>query len=165
LIRKRREQCVILLDDCFDSASSYQRVCALGIMAERFTTHFPDCEDPELRQKSIKDPRVITVCRQHGFLLFTTDREMKKTHLEELKRSDIGVVATASNTDGVDVWVNALGLAKSRILRDFKKCERPYFSILQKSGKITTDIISSDWTNRRTRPQEKDQHPLAAVSA
>jgi hypothetical protein len=156
LIRKRREQCVLLLDDCFDSKSSHAKIAACGFTAERFTSHFPDRNNPDQRQKKIKDPTVIALCQKYNFLLFTTDREMKKTHIEELKRSDIGVVATANNTDGVDTWVKALFDARAKVLRDFKKWQRPYFSILQKTGHVTTETLTLDRTSRRTRPKEKE---------
>ncbi len=81
---------------------------------------------------------------------------MRSTFVEELKRSDIGVLATSRGDIGVDVWFRALGLAKPRILRDFKKLERPYFSVLQLSGQITTRIISADHTTRRDRPRERE---------
>ncbi len=156
MTKKRREACILLLDDCFDSASSHAKIVALGFESERFTKHFPHRENPERRQEHIKDPAVISLCHEHGFLLFTTDREMKKTHLERLKRADIGVIATANNSEGTDVWIKALGSAKTQILRDFKKRKRPYFSVLQKSGKLTTDEIPCDRVSRRNRTREAD---------
>lgn len=32
---------------------------------------------------------------------------MKRTFAEELKATDIGVIATTNNQDGVEVWINA----------------------------------------------------------
>ncbi|MFN0103661.1 MAG: hypothetical protein ACKV2U_16420 [Bryobacteraceae bacterium] len=146
---------MLLLDDCFDSVSSYESICAPGFKAERFTTHFPDRNNPEKRQKKIKDPDVINFCQKRGYLLLTTDHEMKKTFIEELKMSDIGVLSTANNQDGPSVWIEALKKSKSRILRDFKKAQRPYFSIIQKTGQINTQTLTPQMKTRRSRPKER----------
>lgn len=80
---------------------------------------------------------------------------MKRTFAEELKATDIGVIATTNNQDGVEVWINALKLAKAQILKDFKKQERPYFSIILKNGHLNTENLMNRRT-RRTRPNEKE---------
>lgn len=76
--------------------------------------------------------------------------------MEELKATDIGVVATASNREGLEPWFYALGKAKDKILRDHKKHPRPYFSVLSRSGNVTTEHLVERVT-RRTRPKERDE--------
>jgi hypothetical protein len=156
LIAKRREQCILLLDDCFDSSVVHNALTQAGFVIERFTAHFPRQNNPGLRESGVKDSRVISLCAQHGFLLVTTDCQMKRTFAEELKKTDIGVVATSNNQDGIQAWIQALIKAKAQILRDFKKQERPYFSILSKKGKLNTENLRNR-TTRRTRPQEKER--------
>ena len=83
---------------------------------------------------------------------------MKRTFIEDLKRTDIGVVATANNNDpdGIQPWIRALARAKPKILRDFKKHPRPYFSIIQKTASVRTEAITTEMKTRRTRPSEKE---------
>jgi hypothetical protein len=106
-LKKRHDPCVFLLDDCFDSASVAERLTSSGFTIERFNKHFPRSDGSEKREQSVKDPRVITLCQKHGFLLFTTDRSMKETHEEDIRKTEIGVVATASNQDHTEVWTTA----------------------------------------------------------
>ena len=82
---------------------------------------------------------------------------MKNTFVEELKKTDIGVLATANNSEGDDIWVKRISQNKAKILSHFKKQERPYFSIIQRSGAITVETIKADRTTRRTRPGEHEK--------
>jgi hypothetical protein len=81
---------------------------------------------------------------------------MQWTFAEEIKKTQIGIVATANNNDDIEIWLRAFEKAKNKILRDFKKQERPYFSVIQKSATVTTKTISQDATTRRTRPREHE---------
>jgi hypothetical protein len=156
-LKKRRNECVILIDDCLDSQTTAERLSDSGFIIERFIRHFPRRDDAERREAGVKDPSVLHLCERKGFLLFTADREMKYTHVEILKKTQIGVIATANNQSGTDVWINALVKAKTKVLREFKKHERPYFSILQKSGTLTTETITPERITRRMRPDEVDE--------
>jgi hypothetical protein len=110
------------------------------LSASQFISHPP--KTPTIREQRVKDARVISLCHQHGFLLFTLDKSMKEAHSTELCRTDIGVIAGASNDKYLpSVWVQAFIKAKPRILRDFKKHERPYFSILQRTGSVSTEVV------------------------
>ncbi len=108
------------------------------------------------RLSNIKDPKVIQLCDKHGFLLVTTDREMRTTFIEVLKTTEIGVLATANNNHGDDVWVERIIGQKVKILRHFKKEQRPYFSVIQSSGHIKVETLLPAMTTRRTRPKERD---------
>lgn len=136
MIKKRRDQCIVLLDDCFDCISAAKKLADAGFEVCRFTTFFPDVE--RKREQSVKDGRVIGLCHEHGFLLFTTDKEMRTVHAVELLKTGIGVVATSSNDDedAVNLWTGLFISAKAKILRDHKKHERPYFCVLHRSGQI-----------------------------
>lgn len=155
LTPKRRDPCILLLDDCFDSDKAATKIIEIGFSVERFTSFFPRDDCSGKRQQGVKDTRVITLCAERGFLLLTTDHEMKRTFIEELKVTDIGVVATASNKDGLEPWFRALEIAKAKILRGYKKYERPYFSVLSKAGSITTEHLLNR-TTRRSRPRERE---------
>jgi hypothetical protein len=81
--------------------------------------------------------------------------------LEELKKTEITVLATANNNEGDDVWAIRIRDQKAKILRDFKKLERPCFSVIQRSGNITNTILRSSMTTRRSRPREHEAEPRA----
>lgn len=155
MIKKRREECIVFLDDCFDTNTSFTILQNAGFTVERFRTHFPALDKKSNREADVKDPRVIHLCAQNGYLLLTTDREMKTTFIELLKQTDIAVLATANNNESDDIWAQRVSDKKARILRDFKKCERPYFSIIQRSTEITVETLRSAMRTRRTRPSER----------
>lgn len=100
---------------------------------------FPASHDSTKREQNVKDGRVIQVCHKNQFLLFTSDKSMREMHSEELLKTDIAVVASATNSgsDVSRIYPQKFVEAKARILRDFKgKIDRPYFCVIQKSGLI-----------------------------
>ncbi len=72
----------------------------------------------------------------------TLDPNMERMHREHIRTTQVAILATANNNDGVQPWVKAIRKARPQIERDFKKQERPYVSRLSREGKITkTDTI------------------------
>jgi hypothetical protein len=139
LIKKQREECIVLLDDCFDCRSAADKLTANGVKVDRFSVRFPAPHNADKREQGVKDGRVIHMANQHRYLLFTSDKSMRETHAEDLLKTDLAVVASASNTgEGiVEIFTNAFIKSKAKIYRDFKgKKDRPYFCILQRSGVI-----------------------------
>ena len=128
-----------------------------GFQVERFTAHFPDGREVGTRQQSVKDPKVIQLCNAKGYLLVTTDREMRTTFIDELKATEIAILATANNNEGDDIWAARIAKEKVRILRGFKNLERPYFNVIQKSGAIRVEILRMEMTTRRVRRNERDE--------
>jgi hypothetical protein len=83
---------------------------------------------------------------------------MRFTHVEEIKKTTIGIIATESNNSptGIGVWVQALITAKTQIERKVKKQPRPWFAHLSRTGQLTKiETITPDMKTRRTRPKEK----------
>jgi len=114
--KKRREKCVLFLDDCFDSVDSPARLLAAGFCGvESFVTHFQDRLEAG-KEQGVKDPRIIRLCNRRKWLLVTTDSDIRNTHVEEIKRCpDLAILATAHNTvEDIDGWVEALILALKR---------------------------------------------------
>lgn len=67
---------------------------------------------------------------------------MKNTHRAEIKRTDIAILATAHNSaENEDEWIVALINLKTRILREFKKHDRPWFGTFSRNAKLTIDIV------------------------
>ena len=75
-------------------------------------------------------------------MLLTRDHEMRNTHREEIKKTEVAILATSHNSsDDQDEWVAALINLKSRILREFKKRERPWFATFSRTANLTIKTI------------------------
>ena len=75
-------------------------------------------------------------------MLVTRDHEMKNTHREEIKKTEVAILATAHNSaEDQDGWVVAIINLKSRILREFKNRERPWFATFSRTAKLTIATI------------------------
>jgi hypothetical protein len=105
---------------------------------------------------SVKDPQILQYCNSENLILVTLDKAIRHTHVEEIKKTQIGIIATESNKDGLEAWIIALIRAKPRIERLWKKFPSPWFAHLSKSGEIRqVQTITEDMETRRTRPREK----------
>lgn len=136
-VKKRREECVLFLDEGFSSESVAVRLRTAGFTVQRFPEWFRD-ESGEAR-RNVEDPEVIRFCNRNGWLLVSKDHEMKNVHREEIKRTEIAVLATAHNSaESDDDWVAAIINLKTRILREFKNRERPWFATFSRAANITS---------------------------
>jgi predicted nuclease of predicted toxin-antitoxin system len=139
-VKKRRDECVLFLDEGFSAESVAMRLRTAGFTVQRFPEWFRDKKG--LTQQNVKDPEIIRFCHANGWLLVTKDHEMKNTHREEIQRSEVAILATAHNSAASeDDWVVALINLKSRILREFKKRERPWFGTFSRSANLTITTI------------------------
>jgi uncharacterized protein with PIN domain len=90
----------------------------------------------------VKDPEVIKFCHKNGWLFVTKDHEMKNLHKEEIKKTQVAILATAHNSaESDDEWVAAIINLKGRIFREFKKRERPWFGIFTRTAALTVVTI------------------------
>lgn len=153
---KQRDKCVLFLEDAFGTSIHPQKLREAGFEVECFAEVFNvDGKRPE---DGVKDPRIIHYCNTKKRILVTTDKNMRWTHLEEIKKTTIGVIATESNKSptGMGVWVQALITAKSQIERKVKRYPRPWFAHLSRLGRINKiETITPEMKSRRTRPREK----------
>lgn len=139
-VKKRREECVLFLDEGFSAESVAVRLRTAGFTVQRFPEWFRD-EHGHVRQ-NIEDPEVIRFCHRNGWMLVTRDHEMKNTHREEIKKTEVAILATAHNSaEDQDEWVVAIINLKSRILREFKNRERPWFATFSRTAKLTIATI------------------------
>lgn len=128
--KKRREKCVIFLDDAFDAEGVLESLLAGGYYrVERFTTHFARTDHPTKRRQAVKDPSVLKLCNREGWLLVTTDSDMRFTHVEEIKKcGNLGILATAHNAvDDPYEWVEGLVKGRVAIERKFKNQSPPWY--------------------------------------
>jgi uncharacterized protein with PIN domain len=139
-VKKRREECVLFLDEGFSAESVAVRLRTAGFTVQRFPEWFRD-ENNQVR-RNVEDPEVLRFCHKNGWLLITRDHEMRNTHREEIRKMDVTILATAHNSnEDQDEWVAALINLKSRILREFKKRERPWFATFSRTANLTINTI------------------------
>jgi uncharacterized protein with PIN domain len=106
-VKKRREECVLFLDEGFSAESVAVRLRTAGFTVQRFPEWFRD-ENGQVR-RNVEDPEVIRFCHKNGWLFVTRDHEMKNTHRAEIKRTEVTMLATAHNSlEDQDEWVAAL---------------------------------------------------------
>jgi uncharacterized protein with PIN domain len=139
-VKKRREECVLFLDEGFAAESVAVRLRTAGFTVQRFPEWFQD--EHGQTKRNVGDPEVIRFCHKNGWLLVTRDHEMKNTHREEIKRTEVAILATAHNSlEDQDEWVAAIINLKSRILREFRKRERPWFGTFSRTANLTISTI------------------------
>ena len=139
-VKKRREECVLFLDEGFSAESVAVRRRTAGFTVQRFPEWFRD-EHGQIR-RNVEDPEVIRFCHRNGWMLVTRDHEMKNTHREDIKKTEVAILATAHNSaEDQDEWVVAIINLKSRILREFKNRERPWFATFSRTAKLTIATI------------------------
>lgn len=115
-----------------------------------FEEAFPDPE--RKKEQGVKDPRIIQLCHEKKWVLITTDKEMLYTHVQTIKKTEIVIIATESNTIPLDTWVKALVKAKPKIERLAKRSERPYFACIGRTGNLNKKAVGKG--TRRHRPKE-----------
>lgn len=131
---------MLFLDDGFSSESVAVRLRTAGFTVQRFPEWFQD-EDGRKRQ-NVLDPEVIRFCHKTGWLLVTKDHEMKNLHREEIRKSEVAILATAHNSAEDDGdWVAAIVNLKARILREFCKRERPWFATFSRTANLEIKTI------------------------
>jgi predicted nuclease of predicted toxin-antitoxin system len=130
----------MFLDEGFSAPSVAIRLRTAGFTVQRFHEWFVDEEGQPLR--NVPDGEVIKFCHKNQWLLVTRDHEMKSLHREEIRKSQVAILATANNNKcDPDEWVAAIINLKSRILREFKNRERPWFATFSRHATITVHTI------------------------
>lgn len=139
-VKKRREECVLFLDENFSAESVATRLRTAGFTVQRFPEWFKDSDGQQLR--NVQDSEVIKFCHKNGWMLVTRDHEMKNFHREDIRKSDVAILATSHNSaKDQDEWVVAIINLKSRLLREFKKRERPWFATISRTANLTIETI------------------------
>ncbi len=144
---------MVFLDDCFASDSAVATLSPYFDLRD-FRVIFPD--EKKGKQNGVLDTPVIKKCHTEKWLLLTTDHEMGKTHVEEIKKNpNITILATAHNSAAPEEyrkWLAAVIKLKPTILRMYKKEKRPWFATFSREGKITSfKVITAEHGTRRTR--------------
>jgi hypothetical protein len=149
---KRREECVLFLEQGFGK-DCRDKLIASEFKVVYFAEEFP--EEARLHQR-VPDPRIIKLCDHEKYVLFTMDKNMRHTHVEEIKKTECAIIATESCDKYAPIkWVDALIAAKAEFHRKFKRYPRPWFAHLQITGHLRKiETIVPEMRTRRTRPRE-----------
>jgi len=116
------------------------RLRTAGFTVQRFPEWFKD--ERGFKRENVEDPEVIRFCDRNGWMLVTSDHEMKNTHREEIKKTEVAILSTAHNSaDDPDEWIAAIINLKSRIVREFKKRERPWFATFSRTASLKIETI------------------------
>jgi hypothetical protein len=140
------------LEGVFGTTTWPDKLRAAGFTVTCYADHFKDKEGKP--ENSVKDPEIIKYCHKRKYVLVTTDKQLCYTHIETLKKTEIVVIATESNTAGMEIWVDALISAKAKIERLVKKSERPCSARISRSGNISVDYELLGRSTRRKRSKE-----------
>jgi len=143
----------LFLDDCFASDSAVATLAPYFELRD-FRVIFPG--ERKGKQNSVLDAPIIRKCHEEKWLLLTTDHEMAKTHVEEIKKCpNVTILATAQNAatpEEYREWLEAIIKMKARILRLYKREQRPWFATFSRQGNITSlRTITAQSATRRTR--------------
>ncbi len=75
-------------------------------------------------------------------MLVARDHNMKNLHREDIRKTEVAILATAHNSaENQDEWVVAIINLKSRLLREFKNRERPWFATFSRTSNLTIQTI------------------------
>jgi hypothetical protein len=155
---KRHEEFVLFLEDVFGTTTNRQKLRDAGFNVECFAEHF---QHEGKREEAVIDPRIIRYCDSKKFVLFTTDKNIRYTHVDVIKKTEIAIIATESNNRySPTVFVDALIKAKNNVERKVKRYPRPWFAHLSIDGRIRKiETITPEMSTRRRRPTEQEPPP------
>jgi hypothetical protein len=75
-------------------------------------------------------------------MLVTADHEMKHTHRTDIKKTEVAILATSHNSaDDPHEWTAAIINLKSRLVREFKKRERPWFATFSRTANLKIETV------------------------
>jgi hypothetical protein len=151
---KRREDCVLFLEQGFGTTTNPEKLKDAGFNVVCFATDFPHEAANNIR---VSDPRIISHCYKMKYDLLTFDKSMRHTHVEDIKKTDIAIVATEScDKYAPEQWVDAFIAAKAEIRRRIRKFRRPWFAHLMITGRLRKiETITAEMGTRRKRPREQ----------
>ena len=130
----------MFLDEGFSAPSVAVRLRTAGFTVQRFHEWFMDENGKPL--PNVPDAEVIKFCHKNQWMLVTRDHEMKNLHREDIRKTDVSILATANNKKcDQDEWVAAIINLKSRILREFKNRERPWFATFSRNAILKIETI------------------------
>ena len=152
---KRREQCILFLEEGFGTTDNPEKLRGAGFDVVCFAADFAHEVSNKIR---VTDPRIINHCYQKKYVLVTFDKSMKHTHVEDIKKTDVAIVATEScDKYSPAEWVDALITARAEVRRKVRKFPRPWFAHLTINGTIRQiETITADMSTRRERPRERE---------
>jgi hypothetical protein len=150
---KRHEECVLFLEQVFGTSDCPKKLEEAGFKVVCFAHAFPTEAASHAR---VPDPRIINHCYQNKYVLVTFDKNMRYTHVETIKKTDIAIIATESGDKYPAArWIDALIQARSKVRSKAKRFPRPWFARLQITGAIRhIETITENMRTRRNRPRE-----------
>lgn len=152
--QKRHEKCILFLEDGFGTTLHPKQLEQAGFEVCCFASAF---QKDGRKEENVKDTRIIEHCYSNRLVLVTMDKNIRFTHVEAIKKTDIAIIATEScDKYSPAIWVTALILGKAKILNKVKRYPRPWFAHLSATGELRKiETITAEMTTRRKRPKEQ----------
>lgn len=88
-------------------------------------------------ESKIADPVMICDCGFKGRVLLTGDRELIFTWAKEIQEAAIAVFVTTDNNSGPKQWGPAIIRARSDILRELRRRDKPFTANIGTEGRVT----------------------------
>lgn len=97
-------------------------------------THYEEYGD---EGHNIGDPAIIHDCGIKNRALLTGDKDLVHTYAREIREAKIAVFVTTDNTEGPQKWGPRIIAARSDILRELKRREKPFTALISREGRIS----------------------------
>lgn len=151
---KRHEKCVLFLEDFFGTGINPKQLREAGYEAQCFAEIF---QTGGRKDEGVKDTQIIEYCHANKLVLVTMDKNIRFTHVDAIKTTQIAIIAMESGDKYPPAtWVTALILGKSKILSKVKRYPRPWFAHLSVTGELRKiETITAEMKTRRERPAER----------
>ena len=94
-------------------------------------------------ESRIADPVMICDCGFKGRVLLTADQDLVFTWAKEIADAKIAVFITTNNNEGPKQWGPRIVSAKSQILRELKRLNKPFAARISPEGRINQVRIYS----------------------
>jgi hypothetical protein len=88
-------------------------------------------------ESKIADPVMIYDCGFKGRTLLTGDQDLVSTWAKEIAEAGIAVFVTTNNNEGPKQWGPRIISARTDILRELRRRERPFTARISTDGRIT----------------------------
>lgn len=86
---------------------------------------------------NIGDPAIIHDCGLKKRILLTGDKDLVHTYAREIRSAKIAVFVTTDNMEGPQKWGPRIISARSDILRELKRRERPFTAVISAQGRVS----------------------------
>jgi hypothetical protein len=97
-------------------------------------THFEEYGE---EGHNVGDPAIIHDCGIKDRVLLTGDKDLVHTYAREIREAKLAVFVTTDNMEGPQKWGPRIISARSDILRELKRREKPFTAVISSQGRVS----------------------------